>query len=103
MTFYSVKAKFIENMMDQFYQKLTDGTIANQKPDGNEIIESMKRAKITVPNTIEWSEMCFCPSPLKHERETVYNHYLTDLETKVVDEYVEFNGESFMEYLVKHS
>ncbi len=103
MTFYSVKAKFIENKMDQFYQKLTDGTIANQKPDGNEIIESMKRAKVTGPNTIEWSEMCFCSSPLKHERETVYNHYLTDLETKVVDEYVEFDGESFMEYLVKHS
>ncbi len=103
MTFYSVKAKFIENMMDQFYQKLTDGTIANQKPDGNEIIESMKRAKVTGPNTIEWSEMCFCSSPLKHERETVYNHYLIDLETKVVDEYVKFDGESFMEYLVKHS
>jgi len=103
MTFYTVKAKFIENMMDQFYQKLTDGTIANQKPDGNEIIESMKRAKVTGSNTIEWSEMCFCSQPLKHERETVYNNYLTDLETKVVDEYVEFNGESFMEYLVKHS
>jgi len=103
MTFYSVKAKFIENMMDQFYQKLTDGTIANQKPDGNEIIVSMKRAKVTGPNIIEWSEMCFCSPPLKHERETVYNHYLTDLETKVVDEYVEFDGESFMEYLVKHS
>ena len=103
MTFYSVKAKFIENRMDQFYQKLTDGTIENQKPDGNEIIESMKRAKVTGPNTIEWSEMCFCSSPLKHERETVYNHYLIDLETKVVDEYVEFDGESFMEYLVKHS
>ncbi len=103
MTFYSVKAKFIENMMEQFYQKLTDGTIANQKPDGNEIIESMKRAKITGPNTIEWSEMCFCSQPLKHERETVYNHYLADLETKVVEEYVEFDGELFMEYLVKHS
>ncbi len=103
MTFYTVKAKFIENIMDQFYQKLTDGTIANQKPDGNEIIESMKRAKVIGSNIIEWSEMCFCSTPLKHERETVYNHYLTDLETKVVDEYVEFNGESFMEYLVKHS
>ena len=103
MTFYSVKAKFIENMMNQFYQKLTDGTIANQKPDGNEIIQSMKRAKVTGPNTIEWSEICFCSQPLKHERETVYNLYLTDLETTVVTEYVEFDGESFMEYLVKHS
>jgi len=30
MTFYSVKAKFIENMMDQFYQKPTDGTKPNK-------------------------------------------------------------------------
>jgi len=49
---YSVKARFIEEKTREFYQKLTDGTIKNQKPDGNEIIESMKRAKITAPNHI---------------------------------------------------
>jgi hypothetical protein len=66
--FYSVKAKYIEENLDKFYQKLTDGTIQNQKPDGYEIINSMKRAKITAPSTIQWSEICFCPIPLKHEQ-----------------------------------
>lgn len=99
--FYSVKAKYIEEKMSEFYQKLTDGTIQNQKPDGQEIINSMKRAKITSPKIIQWSEMCFCPTPLKHERETIYNHFLTDLETKTIDDYVEFDGESFFDYLEK--
>ncbi len=96
---YSIKAQYIEEKMGEFYQKLTDGTIQNQKPDGQEIVNSMKRAKITAPKIIQWSEMCFCPTPLKHERETVYNHFLTDLETKTIDDNVEFDGESFFDFL----
>ncbi len=98
---YSVKARFIEEKMGEFYRKLTDGTIQNQKPDGQEIVNSVKRAKITEPNTIQWSEMCFCPTPLKHERETVYNHFLTDMETEIIDDYAEFDGELFFEFLEK--
>ena len=60
LVYYSIKAQFIEEKMSEFYQKLTDGTIENQKPDGQEIINSMKRAKITSPKTIQWSEICFC-------------------------------------------
>ena len=98
---YSVKAKFIEDKMGEFYQKLTNGTIQNQKPDGYEIVNSMKRAKITEPNIIQWSEKCFCPTPLKHERETIYNHFLTNMETKVIDDYVEYEGELFFQFLEK--
>ncbi len=98
---YSVKARYIEKKMEEFYQKLTDGTIQNQKPDGEEIIAAMKRAKITESNIIQWSEMCFCSTPLKHERETVYDHFLTDMETKIIAGYVEYDGESFMDFLAK--
>ena len=98
---YSVKARFIEEKMGEFYRKLTDGTIQNQKPDGQEIVNSVKRAKITESNTIQWSEMCFCPTPLKHERETVYNHFLTDMKTEIIDDYAEFDGELFFEFLEK--
>ena len=70
---YSIRAKFIENQLKEFFHKLTDGTIENQKPDGTEILNSMKRAKIIEPGVIQWSEMCFCSSPLKHERQTVYD------------------------------
>ena len=99
--FYSVKAKYIEEKMGEFYRKLTDGTIQNQKPDGQEIVNSMKRAKITEPGMIQWSEMCFCPTPLKHERETIYNHFLNDMETETIDNYIEFDGELFFDFLEK--
>ena len=100
---YSVKARFIEEKTREFYQKLTDGTIKNQEPDGNEIIESMKRAKITAPNVIEWSEMCFCSTPLKHERETIYDNFLIYFETTRIDDYVEYEGEFFMDFLAKQN
>ena len=96
---YSVKAQFIKEKMSEFYQKLTDGTIENQKPDGHEIVASMKRAKITSPQTIQWSETCFCSTPLKHERDTIYDNFLTNLETKTIDDYVEFDGELFFDFL----
>ena len=98
---YSIKAQFKEEKMKEFFQKLSDGTIENQKPDGLEILSSMKRAKITRPGIIEWSEMCFCSPPLKHERQTVYDNYLSNLEIKTIEEYVEFEGSSFFEYLKK--
>jgi hypothetical protein len=86
-------------MMPEFYRKLTDGTILRQEPDGKEIVDSMKRAVITGPGTIQWTETCYCSPPLKHERQTVYDRYLFDLETVRVESYKEYAGKSFMEYL----
>ena len=100
---YSVKARFQKEKLPEFYKKLTDGTIENQKPDGKEIIDSMKRAKITTDNEIVWSETCYCSPPLKHERQTVYDKYLTDIITTPIEDYEEYDGESFMEYLKKQS
>ena len=96
---YSIKAKFNSEKMKQFFQKLTDGTIESQKPDGAEILNSMKRAKITESGVIEWSEMCFCSPPLKHERQTVYDKFFSDMEIKTIDDYTEFEGKSFFDYL----
>lgn len=98
---YSIKSKFNAEKMKEFFQELTDGTIENQKPDGTEILSSMKRAKITEPGVIQWSEMCFCPTPLKHERQTVYDKFFSDMEIRVIDDYSEFAGESFFDYLKK--
>ena len=98
---YSIKGKIIQDKMQEFFQKLTDGTIENQKPDGLEIISSMKRAKITEPGIIQWSEMCFCSPPLKHERQTVYDKYFSKMEINPIKDYVDFKGESFFDYLKK--
>jgi hypothetical protein len=101
MMIYKVKARFIEATLSEFFEKLTDGTIDNQLPDGHEIVDSMKRAKITGPQVIEWSEQCYCSPPLNHERTTVYDFYLTAIETEPIGKYVEMEGESFWAYMAK--
>ena len=99
--FYSSRAQYNEDNMGTFYQPLTHGMIQNQIPDGYEIVNAMKLAKIIAPKIIPWSEICLCPTTLKHERQTIYNYFLTDLETQTIDDYVEFDGESFFGLLKK--
>lgn len=82
---YKVKAKFHTDLLAEFFTKLSDGTIEHQKPDGLEMVASMKKAKVTDENTIEWYERCFCETPLKHERATVYDTYLYDFSVKHIN------------------
>ena len=96
---YKVKAKPIQNELPAFYEVLTNGTVQNQTPDGEEIVASMKRAKITSPGVIEWYETCYCPTPLRHERATVYDRVLSSIEAQPVEELGEIEGESFWDWL----
>ena len=96
---YKVRARIIEDSMADFYQKLTDGTIASQKPDGEEILDSMKRAVITEPDVVEWYETCYCDTPLHHERTTQYDSHFTELVTEEVDAKGSIQGEPFWAYL----
>ncbi len=96
---YRVTAKYIEGKAPDFYTKLTDGSIESQRPDGREIVSSMKRAKIIEPGIIQWYETCYCATPLKHERGTVYDRYLADIGTSAVGEYRDVSGASFWSYL----
>ncbi len=96
---YRIRAKIIEEKSAEFLKKLTDGSIEQQRPDGQEIVASMNRAKITGPGVIEWSETCYCPTPLAHERETVYDHFLSEIQTEEISLEAEIIGESFWDYL----
>ena len=44
---YAVTARLKSFPAAEFYENLTDGTLETQKPDGEEIIASMKRTRIT--------------------------------------------------------
>ncbi len=96
---YTVTARLIPESAADFLRKLADGTIDNQKPDGNEIVASMNRAVINEEGVVRWSEVCYCPTPLQHERATVFDQHFTDIETEEVEDYVQFEGEPFMEQL----
>lgn len=101
--YYAVSARFKPETAGEFLRKLTDGTIENQEPDGREIVASMRRAVIDEDNVVRWSEVCYCPTPLQHERETVYDRHFTDIETEQIEDYVEFEGKPFMEFLEKRA
>ena len=96
---YKVIAKIIEERIGEFYRKLADGTVAKQRPDGEEITASMQRAVLTAPGVAEWYEKCFCPTPLHHERQTQYDFYFTDMTTKGAEGYGEIKGESLWDYM----
>ena len=100
---YRIRASIVEDKMEEFFRKLSDGTIERQEPDGPEIVASMRRAKLTSPGVIEWSETCYCPTPLAHERATVYDHFLLDIEAEEVSSRPEIEGGSFWEYLAERT
>lgn len=101
---YKIIAKIKKERMTEFWNALNDGRIESQKPDGPYMVKAMKDAVMTDDKTIVWYEACYCDTPLKHERETVYDHYLYDFSTEVKYE-VENNiaGKSFWEYLAQKS
>lgn len=96
---YSVTARLNEDRSAEFHRRLSDGTIAAQRPDGGGIAAAMDRARIAGDGTVRWTETCYCPSPLKHERETVLDSYFSDIETKLVDDHATFDGEPLMDRL----
>ena len=98
-----VKAKLVDATIGEFYRKLADGTVAKQRPDGEEIVASMKRAVLTGPGVAEWYEMCFCSTPLHHERETQYDFYFTDMTTEPAKEYGEIQGASLWSYMASRA
>ena len=98
---YQVKATFNYDKAREFLQMLTDGTIAKQRPDGEEIVSSMYRATIDNQGTVNWTEMCFCSPPLQHERATVYDTYFTEMTTEPIPDHTIIEGESFMEKLAR--
>jgi hypothetical protein len=96
---YKVKARVIDETIGEFYLKLVDGTVAKQRPDGEEIVAAMKRAVLTGPGVAEWYETCFCPMPLAHERQTQYDIYFTDMTTEPAEGYGEIHGASLWSYM----
>ena len=96
---YTVRARLIPGTAADLLRKLTDGTVARQKPYGREVVASMERAVIDDEGVVRWSEVCYCPTPLEQERANVYDQHFTAIETQEVEDYVQFEGEALMEYL----
>ena len=97
---YKVHAKIHEPRMKALFTALMDGTIASQEPDGKEMQRAMQSAKMQEDGTIVWYETCHCATPLKHERETVYDRFFHDIETTLVTSVPDdIEGKSFWDYM----
>ena len=57
---YAVSAKLIADRAAEFHKRLTDGSIAAQRPDGGEIVAAMERARVAPDGAVRWTETCFC-------------------------------------------
>jgi hypothetical protein len=98
---YAVSAKLIPDRAAEFHARLTDGSIAAQRPDGGEIVAAMQRARIAPDGAVRWTETCFCPTPLEHERATVLDRYFTGIETEIIQKPVSFDGAPLMDRLAR--
>ena len=76
--YYRVRARLRPGAAPDLYRILTDGTVARQRPDGPEIVASMRRA-VCVGEEVHWTETCYCPTPLRHERATVYDRFFAGM------------------------
>ena len=96
---YRVIARFKTDTATELRRRLDDGSIAAQQPDGQEMVDSLHRAIVQDNGQVIWSEQCFCPSPLAHERATILDHYFNDIVTQPIEDYQEYEGRPFLEYL----
>ncbi|MEO0543263.1 MAG: hypothetical protein AAFY99_05540 [Pseudomonadota bacterium] len=96
---YHVTARLREETACLFLEKLTDGSVSAQRPDGPEIVASMQRAVVLEDGCISWTETCFCMFPLSHERKTVLDWHFADIATAKVARHIELDGTPFMEHL----
>ncbi len=99
--YYKVTARLKAKTAGEFHCKLHDDSIQSQKPDGQEIVDSMQRAVVIEDGRIRWSEVCYCKSPIYHERTTVYDQHFDELRTEVIDGYEAYEGRPFMDYLTE--
>ena len=96
---YHVQASLREEIAAALLEKLTDGSVARQQPDGPELVASMERAVVNAEGRVEWSEKCFCPSPLYHERATVLDQHFGDIITEPIEAHASYAGQPLMKYL----
>ena len=100
---YLVTARFRIGTASLLLERLRDGTISQQHPDGLEIIDSMERAVISGDGFVRWTETCYCQPPLRHERRTVLDSHFTEINVTPATGEERLAGGSFMNFLVEES
>jgi hypothetical protein len=96
---YAVTARLATDRAGELLSRLSDGSIAAQRPDGQEIVEAMARARVAPDGTVRWTETCYCRPPLQHERQTVLDRHFDDIGAEAINAPIEFSGRPLMDVL----
>ena len=79
MAYYLVKARLIEEKLDELKERLTSGEIKPMRPFGSALDFSLKNARLTKDGWAVWEEEDYCRPPLAMEREAVLDDYFVEL------------------------
>jgi hypothetical protein len=66
---YLVKAKVKELARPELLQEIKEGTLGTGSVAFGEYVKNMEQARVLDDGTVCWIEICFCPTPLKEEKQ----------------------------------
>lgn len=95
---YQVSGKLNIELAGELLAKLNDGSIRAQQPDGEEIYKGLQAA-VVKKDWVLMNMICFCSTPLEHERETVLDRHFNHLDIQAQPMRQKHQGEPFLSYL----
>jgi hypothetical protein len=66
---YLVRARVKPGCERQLLKAIEDGTLGQGSVAGDEYLRNMREARLCEDETARWVEICYCPTPLREERE----------------------------------
>src|SRR6202161_2354706 len=66
---YLVRARVKPGCERQLLKAIEDGTLGQGSVAGDEYLRNMRDARLCEDETARWVEICYCPTPLREERE----------------------------------
>ncbi len=86
MSYYLVKAKPKDSLLDELEKKLSDKAFKELEPFGKALSKSLEEARKTEEGLAVWEEEDHCDPPLKEERKAVLDKYFDDLQFAQIKE-----------------
>jgi hypothetical protein len=85
MAYYLVRATPVPERLNELAAKLAERAFVELEPFGRALTTSLQRARRFPDGTAIWEEEDYCRPPLAQERESVLDHYFTDLSVQQIE------------------
>jgi len=84
MAYYLVRAKAVEEQLDDLKERLDSNEVREMRPFGQALDYSLKNARVDEEGWVVWEEEDYCHPPLAMERAAVLDTYFTNLDVEKV-------------------